>query len=173
MWCAYVLTNGLSCICGKSGGLFRWVAGIVQEFQCLFFGWWLQSGEQMLRRLVVRWLMMVTILLKPFKIHILCYTSSMNVYLLHEAVLLGKPLLPDVSATSKFFIQLLINPLHCALQWFVLLSAFLDYLRPGLQGQQTSEGRRIRGTAIHLWPFCFTWWVNVCVLTVGDWGYQR
>lgn len=66
----------------------------------------------------------------------------MNVYLLHEAVPFGKPLLPDVSATSDLFIHLLVNPLHCALHWFVLLYNFLDYLRPGLEGQQVPEGTR-------------------------------
>lgn len=80
----------------------------------------------------------------------------MDVYLLHEGVPFGKLLLPDVAATSDLFIQLLVNPLHCALHWFVLLYAFLDYLRPGLEGQQTPEGTQIGDTAIDLWPFCFT-----------------
>lgn len=91
----------------------------------------------------VSWLMMAVFLLKPTSMPPIVISVCECLYLLQEAVQLGKPLLSDILATSELFIQLLINPLNCAWDCLILLCAFSGNFRLIL-GQQTSDGHIAR-----------------------------
>lgn len=169
MSCAHVSTNVLSCAFWKTIRLVQKSDNVVQVF-CSCFAWWLQSGEQ-----VLCWLVMSNLIddgdPHSFRSQCICIpwdTNDKDVYLRQEAVLLENPLLSDISATLELSIRLLINTLHCALDWFWPLCPFLNSFRPRKDSRHVKE-TEIRETEIHVHFISPA--VTRCVLTDGDWSY--